>query len=57
MDEYITINQAASILGVSEQTIRNFLLNKKYFNGKRFGRQLQIEKHSFLEYIERSKIS
>lgn len=57
MDEYITINQAASILGVSEQTIRNFLLSKKYFNGKRFGRQLRIEKRSFLEYIERSKIS
>lgn len=57
MDEYITINQAASILGVSEQTIRNFLLNKKYFNGKRFGRQLRIEKRSFLEYIEHSKIS
>lgn len=53
MDEYITINQAASILGVSEQTIRNFLLSKKYFNGKRFGRQLRIEKRSFLEYIER----
>ncbi len=56
MDHYITIRQAAEILGVSDATIRNFLLKNHLFTGKRFGRQIRIEKDSFQEFIRHSKI-
>lgn len=56
MEQYITIQQAAKTLGVSEATIRNFLLKKHLFNGKRFGRQLRIEKESFQKFVKCSEI-
>lgn len=56
MNEFITIKEAASILGVSEVTVRNFLLKKKFFKAKRFGRQIRIEKKSFYEYMDKSDI-
>lgn len=56
MTNYITIRQAAAILGVSESTIRNFLLKDHLFKGKRFGRQLRIEKESFEEFIKKSEV-
>ena len=56
MEHYITIRQAAETLGVSEATIRNFLLKKHLFNGKRFGRQLRIEKESFQKFVRQSNI-
>lgn len=56
MEYYITIRQAAETLGVSEATIRNFLLKKHLFNGKRFGRQLRIEKESFQKFVRQSDI-
>lgn len=56
MDNYITIRQAAAILGVSESTIRNFLLRDHLFQGKRFGRQLRIEKESFEQFVKNSEI-
>ena len=56
MSDFITIKEAAEILGVSEVTIRNFLLKNKFFKAKRFGRQIRIEKKSFYEYMENSEI-
>ena len=57
MEHYITIRQAAEILGVSDATIRNFLLKDHLFEGKRFGRQIRIEKDSFQDFIKKAKIS
>ena len=48
---YISVRDAAQILGVSTSTIRNFLLKNQYFKGKRVGRQLRIEKDSFTDYV------
>ena len=45
MNSYITIRQAADMLGVSDSTIRNFLLKDHLFKGRRFGKQLRIEKN------------
>lgn len=56
MDHYITIRQAAEILGVSDATIRNFLLKDHLFTGKRFGRQIRIEKDSFQKFVKQSEI-
>lgn len=56
MEQYITIQQAAKTLGVSEATIRNFLLKEHLFNGKRFGRQLRIEKESFQKFVGQADI-
>ena len=56
MDNYLTVKQAADILGVSESTIRNFLNKRNYFNGKKFGKQYRIEKESFENYIKTSNI-
>jgi excisionase family DNA binding protein len=56
MEHYITIRQAAEALGVSEATIRNFLLKDHLFKGKRFGRQIRIEKDSFQEFVRQSEI-
>lgn len=51
---YITVREAAQILGVSTSTIRNFLLKNHYFKGKRIGRQLRIERDSFTDYVNRT---
>ncbi len=56
MENYITIRQAATILGVSDSTIRNFLMKYHYFDGKRFGRQLRIDKESFDRFINQANI-
>ncbi len=56
MENYITIRQAAAILGVSDSTIRNFLTKYHYFDGKRFGRQLRIDKKSFDKFINQADI-
>ncbi len=56
MEHYITIRQAAEILGVSDATIRNFLLKDHLFEGKRFGRQIRIEKDSFQDFIKKANI-
>lgn len=56
MDSYITIREAAAILGVSESTIRNFLLKDHLFEGKRFGRQLRIERESFQKFIKKAEL-
>lgn len=53
---YMTVQEAAEILGVSCMTIRNFLLKEHYFNGLRIGRQLRIEKLSFQEYLKNAKL-
>ena len=56
MEHYITIRQAAEILGISDATIRNFLLKDHLFEGKRFGRQIRIEKDSFQDFIKKANI-
>ena len=53
---YMTIQEAAEILGVSCMTIRNFLLKKHYFKGLRIGRQLRIDRESFQVYLKNSQI-
>ena len=35
MNEYITVKEAAQILGVSEATVRNLLLKQKLFKARR----------------------
>ena len=57
MEHYITIRQAAEILGESDATIRNFLLKEHLFEGKRFGRQIRIEKESFENFVKNSHIN
>lgn len=54
--DYMTIQDAAEILGVSCMTIRNFLLKEHYFKGLRIGRQLRIERTSFQEYLKNAKL-
>lgn len=56
-DNYITTQEAAEILNVSSTTIRNFLLKKHYFKGKRFGKQLRIDRESFMEYVKHAEIT
>lgn len=54
--DYMTVQEAAKMLGVSCMTIRNFLLKKHYFNGVRIGRQLRIDSESFQAYLTKSSI-
>lgn len=54
--EYISVHEAAKILGVSQMTIRNFLIQKHYFIGKKFGKQYRIDKESFEYFIENSNV-
>ena len=56
MTEYITLKDAARILGVSQVTVKNFILRDKLFKAKKFGRQYRIDKESFAEYIEKSEV-
>ena len=56
MSEYITVKEAAQILGVSEATVRNLLLKQKLFKARRIGKQLRINKESFLEYLEKTEL-
>lgn len=53
--KYITVQEAATMLNLSSNTIRR-LLAKEDFEGKRFGRQIRINRSSFQEYIKRSGI-
>lgn len=55
--DYMTVQEAAEMLGVSCMTVRNFLLKEHYFKGLRIGRQLRIDKISFQEYLKNAKIS
>lgn len=52
MSEYITVKEAAQILGISEATVRNLLLKQKLFKARRIGKQLRINKESFFEFFE-----
>lgn len=54
--DYMTVQEAAEMLGVSCMTVRNFLLKEHYFKGLRIGRQLRIEKASFQEYLDHAKL-
>lgn len=56
MNEYITVKEAAGILGVSEATVRIFLLKQKLFTAKRFGKQYRIDKESFYEYLRKTEV-
>jgi len=56
MQEYITVKEAAEVLGVSETTVRNFVLKRKLFKARRIGKQLRIMRESFLEYLDRSEL-
>lgn len=53
--KYITVQEAATTLNLSSNTIRR-LLAKEEFEGKRFGRQIRINKSSFEEYIRKCGI-
>lgn len=55
--DYMTVQEAAEILGVSCMTVRNFLLKEHYFKGFRIGRRLRIDRVSFQEYLSRAKIN
>ena len=55
MNEYLTVIEAAQMLGISANTVRTFL-KKGYFKGKRFGRQYRIERVSFLEFLESAEV-
>lgn len=54
--DYMTVQEAAKILGVSCMTIRNFLLKEHYFKGFRIGRQLRIDRISFQEYLKKAML-
>lgn len=56
MNEYMTVKEAAMILGVSETTVRNFVLKQKLFKARRIGKQLRINKESFMEYLEKTEL-
>ena len=56
MNEYITVKEAAQILGVSDATIRNLLLKQKLFKARRIGKQLRINKESFFAYLEKTEL-
>lgn len=54
--DYMTVQEAAEILGVSCMTVRNFLLKEHYFKGLRIGRQLRIDRISFQKYLDHAKL-
>lgn len=56
MNDYITVKEAALMLDVSDATIRNLLLKQKLFKGRRIGKQLRINKESFLEYLQKTEL-
>lgn len=56
MSEYITVKEVAEILGVSETTVRNFILKQKLFKARRIGKQLRINKESFMEYLDKTEL-
>lgn len=56
MGEYMTVKEVAEILGVSETTVRNFVLKQKLFKARRIGKQLRINRESFLEYLEKTEL-
>ena len=56
MNEYITVKAVAEILGVSETTVRNFVLKQKLFKARRIGKQLRINRDSFMEYLEKTEL-
>lgn len=53
--KYITVQEAATMLNLSSNTIRRLLM-KEEFEGKRFGRQIRISRSSFDEYIKKCGI-
>ncbi len=56
MNEYITVKEAAQILGVSEATVRNLLLKQKLFSGRRIGKQLRINMESLQDYLKKVEL-
>lgn len=56
MNEYMTVKEIAEILGVSETTVRNFVLKQKLFKARRIGKQLRINRESFQEYLEKTEL-
>jgi len=56
VSEYLTVKDAAQMLGVSDATIRNLLLKQKLFKARRIGKQLRINKESFFTYLEKTEL-
>ena len=56
MGEYMTVKEVSEILGVSETTVRNFVLKQKLFKARRIGKQLRINRASFQEYLEKTEL-
>ena len=50
------VEEAAQILGVSEATVRNLLLKQKLFKARRIGKQLRINKDSFMGYLDKTEL-
>lgn len=54
--KFISVKEAAKTLGVSQATIRNFILKEKLFKACRVGKQLRIDFDSFERYMESIEI-
>lgn len=52
----MTVKEVSEILGVSETTVRNFVLKQKLFKARRIGKQLRINRASFEEYLGKTEL-